>query len=59
MSGEKEGIATTGKIRRIRRGGGRGREKGNERRRETRVNVKILLTGTKQSTGIAEATRQS
>lgn len=59
MSGEKEEIATTGKIRRIRRGGGRGREKGNERRRETRVNVKILLTGTKQSTGTAEATRQS
>lgn len=59
MSGEKEGIATTGKIRRIRRVGGRGREKGNERRRETRVNVKILLTGTKQSTGTAEAMRQS
>lgn len=52
---ENGGIATTGKIRRTKRGDGRGRERG----RETQVNVKTLITGTKRSTGIAEATTQT
>lgn len=55
MSEENGGIATTGKIRRTRRGDGRGRERG----RETQVNVRTLITGTKRSTGIAEATTQT
>lgn len=59
MSEENGGIATTGKIRRTKRGDGRGGEKGSERGRETQVNVKTLITGTKRSTGIAEATTQT
>lgn len=59
MSEGNGGIATTGKIRRTKRGEGRGREKENERGRETQVNVKTLITGTKRSTGIAEAMTQT
>lgn len=59
MSEENGGIATTAKIRRTRRGDGRGREKGSERGRETWANVKTLITGTKRSTGTAEATTQT
>lgn len=59
MSEENGGIATTAKIRRTKRGDERGRGKGSERGRETQVNVKTLIIGTKQSTGTAEATTQS
>lgn len=55
MSEENGGIATTEKTRRTKRGDGRGRERG----RETQVNVKTLTTGTKRSTGIAEAMTQT
>lgn len=55
MSEENGGIATTGKKRRPKRGDGRGRE----RERDTQVNVKTLITGTKQSTGTAEAMTQN
>lgn len=51
------GVATTGGTRRTRRGGGRGR--GSERGRETQLNAKTLKTGTKLSTGIAEARTDS
>lgn len=51
------GIATTGRIRKPRTGDGRGRGKGNER--GSQVNEKTLITGTKQSTGIAEVTTQT
>lgn len=56
-SEESGEIATTAKIRRTKRGDGRGREKGSGR--GTQVNVKTLITGTKRSTGIAEATTQT
>lgn len=52
---EESGGIATGKIRRTQRGGGRGRE----RESGTRLNVKTLITGTKRSTGIAEATTQT
>lgn len=51
----KGGTATTAKTRGTKKGDGRGREKGSERGREMQVNGKTLITGTKQSTGIAEA----
>lgn len=55
---EKSGeIATTGRIRKPRTGDGRGRGKGNER--GSQVNEKTLITGTKQSTGIAGVTTQT
>lgn len=59
MSVERRGIATTAKIKRIQRGEERERERGNEKGRETQLNVKTLITGTKQSTGIEEAMTQS
>lgn len=51
------GIATTGRIRKPRTGDERGRGKGIER--GSQVNEKTLITGTKQSTGIAEVTTQT
>lgn len=59
MNAEHRGIATTAKIKRIQRDEERGRERGSERGRETQPNVKTLITGTKQSTGIEEAMTQS
>lgn len=52
MNKGKGGIATTGRIRRTMMGDERRRETGSERGTQ----VKTLITGTKQSTGIAEAT---
>lgn len=57
VSEKSGGIATTGRIRKPRTGDGRGRGKGNER--GSQVNEKTLITGTKQSTGIAEVTTQT
>lgn len=59
MREENGGTATTAKKRRTKKGDGRGRERGSERGRETQVNVKTLITGTKRSTGIAEAKTQT
>lgn len=57
---EKTGeIATTAKTRPTQRIEGRGRGKGSERGRETRVNATTPTTRTKRSTGIAEATRRN
>lgn len=53
MSGGNGGIATA-KIKRIKTVEGSGRERGRER--GSRVNAMTQTTGTKQSTGIAEAT---
>lgn len=55
MSEENGGFVITGKIRRTKTGDRRERERG----RETQVNVKTLITGTKRSTGIAEAMTQA
>lgn len=57
VSEKSGGIATTGRIRKPRTGDGRGRGKGNER--GPQVNEKTLITGTKQSTGIAEVLTQT
>lgn len=56
LTEERGGIATTAKTWTRRRAEGRGRGKGSGTGRQ--VNGKTLITGTKQSTGIAEATTQ-
>ncbi len=56
---EDGGIATTGKIRRTKKGDVGGRDRGSERGKETQLNAKTPITRTKRSTGIAEATTQT
>lgn len=56
---ETDETVTTGETRRAKRRDGRGRGNGSENGTEIQVNETTLITGTKQSTGIAETKTES